>query len=123
MNGFVLSDIPFMIFRILVAGAIGYTLSIVLKRKETSNNTGFALPIMSMVMALISLCVLYSVPMAIVALPLVLLLNPKEASMIHRVILVMALAGGILCGAGYVFAAILGLLLTVPLLLLYKPEN
>src|SRR5690606_9273823 len=101
LNGFVLADIPFMVFRIFVAGAIGYVLALILNKKEKGDSMSLIFPALSMFMALLSICVMYSVPLAILCLPLLLLLKPDVSgkSQYYRMILVFALEAGIACGA------------------------
>ena len=125
LNGFVLSDIPFMIFRLFMAGVLAYLMHQLFIRKSTDEeekNASRLFPAIAMIFAVLSMAVEFSQPLAILSLPVVLLMYPrhKDFGQFYQFFLVLTVGSSILCGSGNIFLAILGLIFILPLIFYYK---
>ena len=117
LNGMSLSNIPFFLFQILVAGFLGWTLQLLLRKKNPANkfNNG---SIIAAGICLIVTMVKYMLPFSILGAAAILLLLKKDKNPPLYTFLLAVLAIG--CGIGSVIPTVLGAII-LSLILIFIP--
>ena len=125
LNGFVLADLPFLAFRLFVAGAIGWAMAWFLSKKEPGSKQAGIFSAIGMFGALVAICAEFALPLAILFAPVLLLLMPivKGKSTLFNVVFALVAGCGLACGAGYIFIVLLALVFIVPVLWFVQSDS
>jgi len=109
-NGLSVKDIPLFILQLMVAGVLAYVVQLLINKKLKNEILNHA-PIIAISIALVVSIVKYSLPFAILALPILMWLKPKsEANSFSKVALLIIGVIGIGCGVGSIIQTVLGVI-------------
>jgi len=123
LNGLSLSQIPFVLFRLFVAGALAYVLGLCFKKWDETEGLRLWLPVIGVLSAFLAIIAAYALPLAVLCIPVLLFLMPlKELNTLsQKLLLTMSVGFGLACGAGNTFLAILAAVIIIPIILIKKP--
>ena len=123
LNGFALDQIPLFLFQLLCAGMGAHLLQIILNKKVGEKLLEYS-ALISISMALLASIVKYSVPTAIVAAAVILLLlRGKEKSKLETIGQLLVVLIGVGCGVGNVIQTILGCVIIFTIILFTPIKN
>lgn len=122
LNGLSLSQIPFLLFRLFMAGALVYAFVLIVRKKSGDVEASKHYVIAALLAAFMSLISAYALPLAILCIPVLLIMVPFNdlKSLNQRILLALCLSVGLACGAGHVFLSLLFILVATPVVLLNK---
>jgi hypothetical protein len=123
LNGFSVRFIPLFLFQLLVAGLLGHLLQKIINRKSGEQSVRFG-AVIAMAVALLTAMVKYSLPFAVMAAAVILLLRPKmENSFIQLLALFLVTLVGVGCGIGSVIQTGIGFVLLAAVILFTPLKN
>jgi hypothetical protein len=123
LNGFSIRFIPLFLFQLLIAGLLGHLFQKIINRKSGEQSLQFG-ALIAMSVALLTAMVKYSLPFAVMAAAVILLLRPKkEYSFIQVLGLFLVTLVGVGCGIGSVIQTGIGFVLLATVILFTPLKN